>query len=148
MIVEKVAADIGRSRSSPAAAASASSCSADDPVTAIRDFFGTRDLQALPLLHRRDERAASSSESCVPVSSHAYAAAHDLDIQRACVEIARLTSVISSSPRGDGLRSAAMSQTLVVVEVQAGHRVVRPRLRAASPRCDSARPLASNSTTP
>ena len=40
----------------------------------------------------------------------------------------RLTSVISSSPRGDGFRAAGDVDDLVVVEVQAGHGIRRLRL--------------------
>ena len=38
-----------------------------------------------------------------------------------------MTSVISSSPRAEGFSAAAMSTHLVVVEVEPGHGVVRPR---------------------
>ena len=46
----------------------------------------------------------------------------------------RLTSVISYSPRADGFSALAISTTLVVVEVEAGHRPVRPAASRASPR--------------
>lgn len=42
-----------------------------DPAHAPRHFFGDADLQALPTLQVRTKSAASSSESNVPVSSHA-----------------------------------------------------------------------------
>ena len=55
--------------------------------------------------------AACSSDSCVPVSSQAMPRPSSSTLQRAASRYARLTSVISSSPRAEGLSAAAISTT-------------------------------------
>ena len=71
--------------------------------------------------------AASSSESCVPVSSHAMPRPRTSVRSWLCSRYQQLTSVISSSPRGDGLSDSANADDLPVVEVNARDGVARLR---------------------
>ena len=61
-----------------------------------------------------------SSESYVPVSSHAMPRPSGCDLELPCAQVARLTSVISSSPRADGFRFLRDVDDPAVVEVQPG----------------------------
>jgi hypothetical protein len=72
---------------------------------------------------------ASSSDSWVPVSSQAWPRPITCTSSAPALEVARLRSVISSSPRGEGLSAARDLDHAVVVEIQPGHRVAALGLR-------------------
>ena len=77
------------------------------------------------------------------------AAAQHLDAELAPLEVGAVdVGDLELAARARASGSAAMSSTLVVVEVEARHRVVRLGACRASPRCETALPVASNSTTP
>ena len=57
------------------------------------------------------KRPASRRESCVPVSSQAMPRLMISTFNLPALRYLRFRSVISSSPRGDGLRDAAISGT-------------------------------------
>ena len=72
---------------------------------------------------------ACSSASCVPVSSQAMPRPSTSTCRSPHSRYARFTSVISSSPRGDGFEVGGHVEHAVVVEVEPGDRVGRLRLR-------------------
>ena len=72
---------------------------------------------------------AWTSDSCVPVSSHAMPRPSRSTRSWPRRRYSRLTSVISSSPRADGFEHRRDLDHLVVVEIQPGDGVRRFRLR-------------------
>ena len=103
---------------------------------------------SLPLLDGLDEVRSLEQRLVGAGVEPGDAAPEQLDVQLAPLQVGpRFTSVISSSPRAEGARSARDLEHAVVVEVDPGHRVVGARASGFSS-MPTARPSASNSTTP
>src|SRR4051812_26902768 len=75
------------------------------------DLFRAGDPQALALLQDLDEMAGFDQRGMRPGIEPGKAAAEHLDMQVAAFEIGLVESVISISPRADGLIRAAISTT-------------------------------------
>ena len=91
---------------------------------------------------------ACSSDSWVPVSSQAHAAAEHLDVQLAAREVGAVDVGDLQLAARRGLEAGGDVDHVVVVEVEPGDGVGRSRAARASPRVRRRGPSASNSTTP
>ena len=123
--------------------------SARQPALLQRDLLQAGDLQRLPMLDGLHELAGLQQAFVRAGVEPGEAAAEQL--ARAAGRArdrARLTSVISSSPRAEGFSEARDVDDVVVVEVQAGDGPVRLRLLRLFLDARRRTPVASNSTTP
>ena len=99
-----------------------------DPAPAVGNFFQASNLEALPTLKRGNELPRLRRLSWVPVSSQSITAAHDFHIELALLQIERVYVGDFEFTTWAGLDVRSNVAHLVVVEVQAGDRIVAQRL--------------------